>query len=83
MRKLLISAALVSAISASAHAEAPDWRDWYRKALSAAQSLIQPRRPDPDVIAAPRDLDRQMALVPPATGPRMPIIRPDPDRKPR
>ena len=83
MRKLLLPAALIFAASASAHAEAPDWRDWYRKALSAAQSLVQPRRPDRDVIAAPHDLDRRMALVPPASGPRMPLIRPDPDRRAR
>jgi hypothetical protein len=76
MRKLLISAALVSAISASAHAEAPDWRDWYQKALSVARSLIQPRRPDPDVIAAPRGLDRQMALTPPDDRSHMPVIAP-------
>jgi hypothetical protein len=76
MRKLLLAAALVIAASASARAEAPDWRDWYRKALSMAQSLVQPRRPDRDVITAPSDLDRQMALIPPASGPRMPIIRP-------
>jgi hypothetical protein len=76
MRKLLVAALLVFVISASAHAESPDWRDWYRKALSMAQSLVQPRRPDRDVITAPSDLDRQIALIPPASGPRMPIIRP-------
>ena len=76
MRGLLLSAALVFVISASAHAEAPDWRDWYRQALSAAQSLVQPRRPDRDVIAAPTDLDRKMALTPPRDGSRMPVIAP-------
>ena len=76
MRKLLLPAALVFAASASAHAETPDWHDWYRRAISAAKSLVQPLPPDRDVIAAPRDLDRQMALVPPASDPRMPVIQP-------
>lgn len=78
MHKLLLWSALIFAVSTSARADPPDWQDWYRKALSAAKSLVQPPRPDRDVIAAPGDLDRQMALVPPASGPRMPVIRPDP-----
>ena len=76
MRKLLGSAALMFVISGNAHAEAADWQDWYRKALSAAQSLVQPRRPEHDVIAAPTDLDRKMALTPPRDGSRMPVIAP-------
>ncbi|HEX6441526.1 MAG TPA: hypothetical protein VF007_05015 [Stellaceae bacterium] len=76
MRKLLLPALLVFAASASAHAEAPDWQDWYRRAIAAAKSLLQPRRPDREVIAAPTDLDRRMALTPPPDGGRMPVIAP-------
>ncbi len=79
MRNALIPAVLLLAISATdTRADSIDPRDWYDKAISAAQSLLRPQRPDREVIAPPQDLDSKMALVPPAAGPRMPVIRPAP-----
>ena len=77
MGKVLIAAVLLFAASVpDVRADPSDLRDWYAKALAAAQSLLRPHPPGAEVIAAPQDLDRKMALVPPRDGSRMPIIAP-------
>ena len=77
MRKLVVAAIGLFAISATdARADAMDIEDLYRRALSAAQSLFRPGRPDREIIPAPQDLDRKMALMPPRDGSRMPVITP-------
>ena len=77
MRKLVVAAVSLLALSATdARADAMDLQDLYRRALSAAQSLFRPDRPDRDIIPAPRDLDRKMALVPPRDRSHMPVIAP-------
>lgn len=81
MGRTAIAALLLLAVSTTAHAEAPDWQNWYRRAITAAKSLVQRPPPDRDVIAAPSDLDGKMALIPPPSGPRMPVIRPETDRR--
>jgi hypothetical protein len=43
---------------------------------SLARSLFGAHPPDQDVIAAPPNLDRQMAVVPPRDGSPMPVISP-------
>lgn len=77
MRKALIPALLLlTGSTTELRADPLDLQDWYRQAVSAAQSLLRPRQPDREVIAAPQDLDRQMALVPPRDGSRMPVFAP-------
>ena len=78
MGKLVVAAVgLFATISTTdAHADAMDIEDLYRTALSAAQSLFRPGRPDREIIPAPLDLDRKMALTPPRDGSRMPVITP-------
>jgi hypothetical protein len=77
MRKGLVGAALLLSASATdARADAMDMENLYRRALSAAQSLFRPGRPDREIIPAPQDLDRKMALTPPRDGSRMPVITP-------
>ena len=83
MGRTVMAGLLLLAASTAGHAEAPDWQDWYRRAITAAKSLVQRPPPDRDVIAAPTDLDRKMALTPPPSGPRMPVIRPETDRRTR
>jgi hypothetical protein len=81
MRKALIGAGLLLAITApNAGADPIDLQGWYRRALSAAQSIWRPHRPDREVIAPPEDLDGKMVLAPPEAGLRMPVIRPRSDR---
>jgi hypothetical protein len=77
MRKLVVAAVSLLALSATdARADAMDLQDLYWRALSAAQSLFRPGRPGRDIIPAPPDLDRKMALMPPRDGSRMPVIAP-------
>jgi hypothetical protein len=77
MRKALIPAVLILAASASGGRAAPlDLEDCFRKVQSLARSLFGAHPPDQDVIAAPPNLDRQMAVVPPRDGSRMPVISP-------
>ena len=77
MRKLVVAAVSLLALSATdARADAMDLQDLYRRALSAAQSLLRPGWPDRDIILAPPDLDRKMALMPPRDSSRMPVIAP-------
>jgi hypothetical protein len=77
MRKALIPAVLILAASASSGCAASlDLEDCYRKVQSLAQSLFGAHPPDRDIIAAPPNVDRQMALVPPRDGSRMPVISP-------
>ena len=84
MRKALIPAALVLAASASSgRAASLDIEDWYGRVQALAQSLFGAHRPDREVIAAPQDFDRQMALVPPRDGSRMPLIVPPASPSPR
>jgi hypothetical protein len=77
MRKLVFATVWLLALSTTdARADAMDVEDLYRRALSAAQSLFRPGRPDREIIPAPQDLDREMALTPPRDGSRMPVITP-------
>jgi hypothetical protein len=77
MRKLVVAAVWLLALSATeAGADTVDMEDLYRRTLSAAQSLFRPGRPDREIIPAPQDLDREMALIPPRDGSRMPVITP-------
>jgi len=84
MRNAVILAVFVLAASAtSGSAASLDIEDWYAKVQSLTQSLLSVHRPDHEIIAAPQDLDRQMALVPPRNGSRMPLIAPPADPSPR
>ena len=77
IRKLVFATVwLLVASATEARADAMDMEDLYRRALSAAQSLFRPGGPDRDIIPAPQDLDRKMALMPPRDGSRMPVITP-------
>ena len=75
MRKALAVSILLAAAPAS-EARAFDIDKLYDQALSAARSLVPPGRHDRDIIPAPRDLDRKMALVPPHDRSHMPVIAP-------
>lgn len=81
MRNALIPAVLLLAVSATdTRADSIDPRDWYSKVQSLARSLLQPHRSNREVITPPQDMDSKMALVPPAAGPRMPVIAPRSER---
>lgn len=53
-----------------------DLAEWCRRAEAAAQSLFAAGRPDPEIIAAPAGIDRQMARVPPSPHGALRIIVP-------
>jgi len=78
MRLLIVAAiAFTGCWCGAARADAFCLDDWYRKTAALVQSLIEGGVPkDRDVIKAPADVDRQMALAPPAPGGAMRVIKP-------
>jgi hypothetical protein len=63
------------ASAGAAQAEPFDARDWYRRAMAAAETLIG-KPVDREVIVPPRDIDPKMALVPSPQGTMRIIVPP-------
>lgn len=74
-RIAIVAIALVAVAGARAEAKPLDVHDLYRKAEALVQSLLKPAPADREVIEAPGDIDRKMALAPPAGG-TMRLIEP-------
>jgi hypothetical protein len=75
MQKPLAVAVLLF-IASAADARAFDLEAFCERALSMAQSLFRPCPNDREIIPAPYDLDRKMALTPPRDAGHMPVITP-------
>jgi hypothetical protein len=77
MSKLAVVAGLlVAAFANTASASVLDIEELRDAVRSVTQTLLGLERPDGEVIAAPRDLDRQMALIPPRDRSHMPVFKP-------
>jgi hypothetical protein len=67
---------MMVALAGAARAEPFDLHYWYQRTQAAVESLFRGNQTDHEVVAAPPNLDRQMAVVPPRGGSRMPVISP-------
>lgn len=77
MRIGLAAIVLLALAVGNARAEGFDPGALYRRAEAVVQSLLGKSASDREVIKAPADIDRQMALTPPAGG-TMRLIEPSP-----
>ena len=75
MCRVVLAALVLLASVAAARAELFDARDWYRRIEAFTRSLVEPARPDQDVIAPPGNIDPKMAIIPTTRG-AMRIIPP-------
>jgi hypothetical protein len=78
MRTIIFAAIALAAASVNASAaQLGQHNHWYRQAQAMFEPPSDIRTPEQrEIIPPPAGLDPDMALTPPETGSRMPIVRP-------
>jgi|HubBroStandDraft_6_1064221.scaffolds.fasta_scaffold561523_2 hypothetical protein len=78
MRTIIFAALALAAVGTQmSAAQAGQHGDWYRQAQAMFEPPADVRTPEQrEIIPPPPGLDPGIALMPPETGSRMPVIRP-------
>jgi hypothetical protein len=79
MRKAIaVSLVVLAASAGNARADLFDFKDWYARARTVVEGLIEPRPPHNEVAVVPSpDIDPKMAVVPQPGGTMRVIPPPD------